>query len=779
MIKALTCWMSVAALFWLLAAPAVILGGQSEDVIILQEGWKFRPGDDLACAQPGTNDASWKPIGVDKTWEEQGYDKLDGFAWYRLKVVIPSRLREKSTLKDGLRIFLGKVNNFDQTFLNGRLIGINGKSVSAETALDDSFTKAESSLWDKNRLYVLPFDDPRLLWDEENVIAVRVFDQGGEGGLYTANASLRPVRISDYLAADQAAQPFRFEPGRAEKTFTLKNTSDKHTLQGTFLIIIRNKLTGEEVGRQSAPLELIPQGSSEFTISLADQDQATVVRYEFAFSQVEERWVYQEECPYILTPKPGPAPKINGAPIVGARPNRPFLFTVPATGERPITFIADGLPPGLTLDGQSGIISGRVAERGEYTVALAAKNGRGEDRRLLTILISDRIALTPPLGWNSWNCWGLSVDSDKILAAARAFKDKGLLDHGWAYLNIDDGWEIKGDSLAAKRGPRGNILTNEKFADMKALGDRLHALGLKFGIYSSPGPLTCGGYTGSYKHEQNDADSWASWGIDYVKYDWCSYEKIAGDNSSRRELMKPYLLMRRCLDRVDRDIVFSLCQYGLGKVWEWGAEAGGNLWRTTGDITDTWESLRDIGFSQVENAAFAGPGHWNDPDMLVVGWVGWGPSLHPSRLTPDEQYTHLSLWCLLSAPLLIGCDLERLDAFTLNLLTNDEVLALDQDPLGRQAEPKIKSGDIQVWVKELVAGNKAVGIFNLGEESKTFRLNLKEIGFEGQVFVRDLWRQKDLGQFAGGFATRIPSHGVVLVKLSEGQENQSQPSLNR
>jgi alpha-galactosidase len=171
--------------------------------------------------------------------------------------------------------------------------------------------------------------------------------------------------------------------------------------------------------------------------------------------------------------------------------------------------------------------------------------------------------------------------------------------------------------------------------------------------------------------------------------------------------------------------------------------------------------------------------YWNDPDMLVVGWVGWGPSLHPSRLTPDEQYTHLSLWCLLSAPLLIGCDLERLDAFTLNLMTNDEVLALDQDPLGRQAEPKIKSGDIQVWVKDLAAGNKAVGLFNLGEESKAYSLDLKAIGLEGPIRIRDLWRQKDLGQFAGGFATRIPSHGVVLVKMSEGQENQNQPSLNR
>jgi hypothetical protein len=203
----------------------------------------------------------------------------------------------------------------------------------------------------------------------------------------------------------------------------------------------------------------------------------------------------------------------------------------------------------------------------------------------------------------------------------------------------------------------------------------------------------------------------------------------------------------------------------MSNVWEWGAEVGGNLWRTTGDITDTWESLRDIGFNQVENGPFAGPGRWNDPDMLVVGWVGWGPNLHPTKLTPDEQYTHISLWCLLSAPLLIGCDMQRLDAFTLNLLTNDEVLAIDQDPLGKQAKPVIKEGNIQVWVKELEGGTNAIGIFNLSDKTETYMLNLKTIGIEGKVKVRDLWRQKDIGVFMDVFEAHVPSHGVVLVKI--------------
>ncbi len=250
----------------------------------------------------------------------------------------------------------------------------------------------------------------------------------------------------------------------------------------------------------------------------------------------------------------------------------------------------------------------------------------------------------------------------KRLKPLPSFVNEGLRDHGWTYINIDDGWNMHKDA-EPKRDSLGRILPNEKFPDMKALGDAIHSLGLKMGIYSSPGPYTCGQYTGSYQFEQKDAHSYASWGVDYLKYDWCSYDQIARD-TSLAERQKPYLVMKEALNQVNRDIVYSLCQYGMSKVWRWGAEVGGNLWRTTGDITDTWESLKEIGFSQIENQPFAGPGHWNDPDMLVVGWVGWGPNLHPTKLTPDEQYTHISLWCLLSAPLLLGCDLQQLDPFT-------------------------------------------------------------------------------------------------------------------
>ena len=426
-------------------------------------------------------------------------------------------------------------------------------------------------------------------------------------------------------------------------------------------------------------------------------------------------------------------------------------------------FEAFNLPRGLKIDQNSGIISGSVDQKGEYIVTLKARNAHGEATRKLTISIGDRICLTPPMGWNSWNCWGLAVDEQKVIASARTYRNKGLMNHGWNYINIDDGWEIRGD-LEPKRDPQGNILTNEKFPDMKRLGDSIHQLGLKFGIYSSPGPLTCGGYTASYQHELQDAQSYARWGIDYLKYDWCSYDGIAKD-TSLAERKKPYFVMRDALATVDRDITYSLCQYGMSKVWEWGDEVGGNLWRTTGDITDTWESLKEIGFSQVANQPFARPGNWNDPDMLIVGWVGWGPSLHPTRLTPDEQYTHISLWCLLSAPLLIGCDLERLDDFTLNLLTNDEVIAIDQDVLGKQARQVIVDSHIQVWVKDLSDGGKAIGVFNLGSLTKHYSLDFEKAGLKAGGELRDLWRQQSLGKTKAVFDLAVPSHGVMLLKL--------------
>ena len=263
-----------------------------------------------------------------------------------------------------------------------------------------------------------------------------------------------------------------------------------------------------------------------------------------------------------------------------------------------------------------------------------------------------------------------------------------------------------------------------------------------------------------------DATSYADWGIDYLKYDWCSYESIHDrHDSSYESYHKPYQVMRDALLKQKRDIVYSLCQYGMKEVWKWGASVNGNCWRTTGDITDTWESLNGIGFAQTVQYPYAGPGRWNDPDMMIVGQLGWGDHLHATRLTPDEQYTHVSLWSMLSAPLLIGCDLSKLDNFTLNLLTNDEVIAVDQDPLGKQAQQALKTDTYQVWIKELQDGSRAVGIFNLSDKDDVIRFYWNNLGLTDDHKVRDLWRQKDLGNYKSMFSTKVAAHGVTLIRI--------------
>ncbi len=365
---------------------------------------------------------------------------------------------------------------------------------------------------------------------------------------------------------------------------------------------------------------------------------------------------------YILTPEAPETPRINNPLVYGARPGNPFLMTIMASGNRPMTFEASGLPAGLKLDTSTGFITGKTELRGDFKVLLKAMNEKGVAEKEITLKIGDRIALTPPMGWNSWNCWGLSVDDEKVREAARMMNEK-LHAYGWTYVNIDDGWE------AAERTKQGELLSNEKFPDFKGLADYIHSLGLKFGIYSSPGPTTCGDYLGSYQHEEIDARTWGRWGVDYLKYDHCGYHAVQKD-SEEKTIREPYIVMRDALDKVDRDIVYCV-GYGAPNVWNWAREAGGELWRTTRDITDEWNVVTAIGCFQDVCAQATAPGNYNDPDMLVVGKLGkaWREKVHESALTPDEQYSHISLWCILSAPLLIGCDMSDIDDFTLSLLT--------------------------------------------------------------------------------------------------------------
>lgn len=481
---------------------------------------------------------------------------------------------------------------------------------------------------------------------------------------------------------------------------------------------------------------------------------------------------------FLLTPKPGPAPRINGPKVFGVRPGHPVLFTVPVTGIRPMTFSADKLPAGLNLDPATGQLSGTIINPGEYLMTIRARNAAGKTSRPFRIVVGENIALTPPMGWNSWNIYAAHVTEELVLANAKAMASSGLIDHGWSYMNIDDVWQgRRGGALQA-------ILPDSStFPDMQSLCDQVHRLGLKIGIYSTPWIESYGHHIGgsannpegifeatkekiprnkkivpyaigTYTFVDNDVKQFSKWGFDYLKYDWNPIELP--------ETQKMYEALRAS----GRDIVLSLSNStpfasigDLSKV--------SNAWRTGGDIRDNWKSLKPRLFSQDKWAPYASPGHWNDPDMMIVGYVGWGKGPRPTQLTPDEQYTHMSAWCLMSVPLLLGCDLTKLDEFTISLLTNDEVIAVNQDPLGRQATIVSIQGEAGVMAKDLEGGIKAVGLFNPGDSTaQQVTVTWKELGISGRYIVRDLWRQKDLGVFKEEFKAKVTKHGVVLVSLT-------------
>jgi len=358
------------------------------------------------------------------------------------------------------------------------------------------------------------------------------------------------------------------------------------------------------------------------------------------------------------------------------------------------------------------------------------------------------LAKTPPMGWNSWNKFAGRVDDQTVRTIADAMSTNGMKEAGYTYINIDDIWE------AEKRDAQGNITTNKKFPDMKALADYVHGKGLKLGIYSSPGPNTCAGYEGSYGHEEQDAKTYASWGIDYLKYDWCGARNLYTD----QEMQAVYQKMGDALRASGRPIVYSLCQYGRNDVWKWGPDVAGNLWRTTGDIRDTWDSMTNIGFNQDQLAAFAAPGHWNDPDMLEIGNGG---------MTDTEYRTHMSLWSMLAAPLIAGNDLRDMTPAIHDILTNKEVIAIDQDPAGKQATRISKSGDQEVWARPLSGGDYAVALFNRAKEEAKMSVKWSEAGIKGNPRkARDLWSHSEVKINGADYSVQVPGHGVVLLRVS-------------
>ena len=373
---------------------------------------------------------------------------------------------------------------------------------------------------------------------------------------------------------------------------------------------------------------------------------------------------------------------------------------------------------------------------------------------------SNGLAKTPPMGWNSWNKFRNQVSDKMIREMADAIVRTGMKNAGYIYVNIDDTWE------GAHRDAQGNITTNNKFPDMKALSAYIHSKGLKLGIYSGPGPKTCAGYEASYQHEDQDAKTFAAWGIDYLKYDWCSASQVY--DTTRDTMVAAYAKMGNALVHSGRPIVFSLCQYGNHNVEEWGESVGGNLWRTTGDISDRWESMSRIGFEGTssanpatpvpDRAKYAGPGHWNDPDMLEIGNGG---------MTNDEYKTHMSLWCIQAAALLAGNDIRDMSPETAAVLMNKEVIAVDQDKLGKQGTRVAKNGETEVWSKPLADGGYAVGLFNRGGDAAKVTAKWSDLGVSGSHAVRDLWEHKDLGKMADQFSANVPSHGVVMIRVAK------------
>jgi alpha-galactosidase len=513
----------------------------------------------------------------------------------------------------------------------------------------------------------------------------------------------------------------------------------------------------------------------------------------------------------ILTPRSPAEPRLTGAAIFGVRPGKPVFFRVSATGEKPILFTASGLPAGLVIDPSSGWITGRAPGTPcTSEVQLEVRNSRGLAKGRLTLRVGETICLTPPMGWNSWYVHSEGVSDKAIREIAVAMERKGLVEHGWSYVNIDDCW-------MGLRDPKSKaIQPNGKFGDMKALVAFVHARGLKLGVYSTTWMSTFAGCIGGSAPDERgdyseyilpkekrqnphqvfgrypngirlglarigpawfvdrDARQFADWGVDYVKYDWVEWTLKKGEKGFdwRRDLPihKSEAVAKRVHDdfrALDRDIVISFSP-------EHHSDEEGfitrycNLWRLTQDIEAKWPRLI-APFAMEERLRLTKPGCYGDLDMLQIGPLG-RPNradivFTPSPLLPAEQYFQVTLWCMLTQPLLLSCNIETMDAFDLNLVTNDEVLAVDQDPLCRQAyRVAHQKGVWEIWVKELADGGRAVALFNLSDSVQVLSVTQEQVGLSGKL--RDLWRQKNLGPLGDRFSASVSPHGVALVKVT-------------
>ena len=607
------------------------------------------------------------------------------------------------------------------------------------------------------------------------------------------------AKSSISLRLDGKARKFQAVVGLSSHAKSSKSSVEFLVLADDQLLWRSGVMKGKDKGQK---IELDLRGVKKLELKVTDADDG--ISFDHA-NWCEASIIYNGESPkvldpmdaFILTPKAPKSARINGAKVFGVRPGKVFFFQVPATGKRPMKFSASQLPEGIKINAKTGLITGRIKslQKKTYDVKLRARNSLGMTESKLRIVVGDEISLTPPMGWNSWYCQSESISQEAMEKMAQAFIDKGLVNHGWTYINMDDCWQ------SDRRSPNGAIKPNERFPDMKGMVDKIHGMGLKVGLYSVPWISSYAGFIGSSSDSANGDDSqdylpenerrqkdqvygrypgvhrlkkdrvgkywfgdkdalqWAEWGFDYIKYDW-----NPNDIPTTKRIVKDLLA-------VDCDIVLSLSNTAPYEETKKGLKDLANLWRTGGDIHNSWASVLHRFDSQLKWQRFSRPGHWNDPDMLQIGKSvvpnRFNKTFQSTKLTADEQYAHMTFWSLVSAPLLLSCDVESMTDFTLNLITNDEVIAVNQDPAGRGAIRLSKAHGLEVWAKELEDRSVAVGLFNRSENKARVTLKFSDLAFKGSVKVRDLWRQKDEGFFKQSYSAEVNSHGVKFILLKQ------------
>jgi alpha-galactosidase len=499
----------------------------------------------------------------------------------------------------------------------------------------------------------------------------------------------------------------------------------------------------------------------------------------------------------ILTPLPAAAPRINGPKVYGARPGKIFVYRIPCQGERPLRFEAQGLPPGLELDTAKGVITGTTpAEKGRYPVMFIATNARGAATRPFTLVVGDQLALTPPTGWNSWGGYMLFISDAIVRKAADLIVARGLADVGFQYVSIDDCWmRISPENYAARapakkrqhegfdydgligdtRDADGRILPNKHFPDMKALTDYVHSHGLRAGLYSSPGPFTCQNFAGSAGHEQQDAEQYARWGFDLLKYDQCSAGVVLAELKKKPGFQVPtfWQPMADAIRGQNRDILFNLCQYGQAEPWTWAPTLGMQSWRIGGDLNHHVDSY----FTQAlriatELRAYSKPGQWNDPDYMYIHKIrDFKKMVAPTAEIPldtNQRYQYVTLWSIIGSPFFFSCDIDAIDDFTIRLLSNADVLNINQDELGDVAQVIRNKDDAVLMLKRLADGSKVLAVFNRNPKQEArVEVSWGKLGICCEPMVYDVWRQKDVGAVMGGLDVYLSPNGVGLFVLRE------------